>query len=76
MTPTGYNEPGPYYVPAGGHVPDATSNSDCTSMCMIPVEVAVQVKPGDRIVAREGAICLWCLLNQTPKREMRKVSSS
>jgi hypothetical protein len=33
-------------------------------MCLIPAEVAVQVKQGDRIVAREGAICVWCLLNQ------------
>jgi hypothetical protein len=65
MSPTGYPEPGPHYIPAGGNVPDATGAADCTSMCLIPAEVAVQVKPGDRIVAQEGAICLWCLLNQT-----------
>jgi hypothetical protein len=66
MTRTNYAEPGPHYIPAGGNVPNATGPGDCTSMCLIPVEVAVQVKPGDRIVAQEGAICLWCLLNQTP----------
>jgi hypothetical protein len=63
MAPTGYAEPGPHYITAGGNVQDASG--DCTSMCVIPADVAVRVKPGDRIVAREGAICLWCLLNQT-----------
>jgi hypothetical protein len=34
-------------------------------MCVIPSETIVEVKPGDKIVAREGAICLWCLLNKS-----------
>jgi hypothetical protein len=34
-------------------------------MCVIPVETVVEVKPGDKIIAREGAICLWCLLNKS-----------
>ena len=40
--------------PSGGH---------CTSSCPIPPDAVVQLKPGDRIVAREGALCVWCLLN-------------
>lgn len=63
MTRTNYAEPGPHYIPAGANVQDASG--DCINMCLIPAEVAVEVKPGDRIVAQEGAICLWCLLNQT-----------
>lgn len=57
------NDP-PYYLltnpveyikdPAGGN---------CTISCPIPPDAVVQVKPGDRIVAREGALCVWCLLN-------------
>jgi hypothetical protein len=65
MTRTDYPEPGPHYIATGANVLDASGTADCTSMCVIPAAVAVQVKPGDRIVAREGAICLWCLLNQT-----------
>jgi hypothetical protein len=39
------------------------SGGDCTLACSIPADTVVQVKPGDRIVAREGALCVWCLLN-------------
>jgi hypothetical protein len=56
-------DPGPYYEPTGVNVKDA-SGDDCTSMCLIPEKEIVQVKPGDTILAREGAICIWCLINQ------------
>jgi hypothetical protein len=62
MQPKKYERP--YYVltdpleyvqnPSGG---------DCTLACPILPGTVVQVKTGDRIVAREGALCVWCLLN-------------
>jgi hypothetical protein len=39
------------------------SGGDCTLACPIPADSVIQTKPGDRIVAREGALCVWCLLN-------------
>ena len=39
------------------------SGGDCTLSCPIPPGTVVQLKPGDRIVVREGTICVWCLLN-------------
>ena len=55
----------PYYEPTGDVVLGA-DGQPCMSMCVIPVATIVEVKPGDKIVAREGAVCLWCLLNTTP----------
>ena len=65
MTRTNLPEPDEPYAETGDFVKETGSTNNCTSMCVIPAEVAVRVKEGDRIVAREGAICLWCLLNQT-----------
>lgn len=39
------------------------SGGNCTLACPIPPDTVIQAKPGDRIVAREGALCVWCLLN-------------
>jgi hypothetical protein len=33
-------------------------------MCAIPRETIVEVKPGDRVITRDRAICTWCLLNR------------
>ena len=41
----------------------AAGDGDCTTACPVPPGTVVQVKPGDRIVAGEGALCVWCLLN-------------
>jgi hypothetical protein len=41
----------------------AAGGGDCTTACPVPPGTVVQVKPGDRIVAGEGALCVWCLLN-------------
>jgi hypothetical protein len=54
----------PYYVLTDPlEVVKDPSGGDCTLACSIPADTVVQVKPGDRIVAREGALCVWCLLN-------------
>ena len=44
------------------YVKDAGGN-DCIRVCLIPADTVVQLKAGDRVVAREGSLCYWCLLN-------------
>lgn len=39
------------------------SGGNCLSACPLPANRVVRLKPGDKIVAREGALCFWCLLN-------------
>jgi hypothetical protein len=51
----------PYVVPLQQYVRDEAGNI-CTNMCALPLEMAVQVKPGDIIIAHAGSYCLWCLL--------------
>jgi hypothetical protein len=34
-------------------------------MCALPENKAVQVKPGDIIIAQADSLCLWCLLHGT-----------
>ena len=54
----------PYYVLTDPveYIQDP-SGGNCTLSCPVPPDAVVQLKPGDRIVAREGALCVWCLLN-------------
>jgi hypothetical protein len=54
----------PYYVLTDPveYIQDP-SGGNCTLSCPVPPNAVVQLKPGDRIVAREGALCVWCLLN-------------
>jgi len=54
----------PYVVPRAKYVRDAAGNI-CTNMCAIPPKAAVQVKPGDIVIAHANAVCLWCLLHGT-----------
>lgn len=57
-------ESAPYYeLAAPERFVQDVGGSDCIAACPIPPDTVVQVKPGDRIVAGEGALCLWCLLN-------------
>jgi hypothetical protein len=42
-----------------------TAGNICTNMCALPENKAVQVKPGDIIIAQAGSLCLWCLLHGT-----------
>jgi hypothetical protein len=51
----------PYVVPVAKYVRNAAGNI-CTNMCALPLNNAVQVKPGDVIIAQAGSYCLWCLL--------------
>ena len=64
MIPSDPPDMEPYYELSGDFVLGA-DDQPCTSMCVIPSKTIVEVKPGDKIVARERAICLWCLLNNT-----------
>jgi hypothetical protein len=57
---SGEPEP-PYYTATGDHL--IVDGDECTRVCPIPAGEIVQIKPGDRVVAREGALCLYCLLN-------------
>jgi hypothetical protein len=52
------------YTDSGHFVRDAKGRI-CTSLCTVLPGVAVQVTDGDRIIAPAGAICIWCLLNQS-----------
>jgi len=52
----------PYVVPRAKYVRDAAGNI-CTNMCALPLKTAVQVKPGDIVIAQANALCLWCLLH-------------
>ncbi len=58
------SEYAPFYELASpaSFVQDA-DGADCTGAWPVPPGTVGQVKPGDRIVAGEGALCLWCLLN-------------
>jgi len=48
-----------------GHFVRDEKGKVCTSLCTVLPGVAVQVTDGDRIIAPAGAICIWCLLNQS-----------
>jgi hypothetical protein len=52
------------YLPADHFVLDENGEA-CTSLCTVLPGVAIQVTDGDRIIAPAGAICIWCLLNQS-----------
>ncbi len=54
----------PYVVPQHRYVRDAAGNI-CTNMCALPLNRAIQVKPGDIVIAQGDALCLWCLLHGT-----------
>jgi hypothetical protein len=54
----------PYVVPLPRYVRNAAGNI-CTNMCALPLRTAVQVKPGDIVIAQADALCLWCLLHGT-----------
>ncbi len=54
----------PYVDPRDKYVRDAAGNI-CTNMCALPLGTAVQVKPGDIVIAQQDALCLWCLLHGT-----------
>jgi hypothetical protein len=53
----------PYYENSNDVV--LRDGSPCVSMCVIPVQTAVRIREGDKVVAKEGAICLYCLLNSS-----------
>lgn len=57
---SGAPEP-PYYDATGAYL--EVDGIECTRVCPVPAGEIVQVKPGDRVVAREGALCLYCLSN-------------
>jgi hypothetical protein len=54
----------PYVEPRDKYVRDAAGNI-CTNMCALPLRTAVQIKPGDIVIAQQDALCLWCLLHGT-----------
>jgi len=54
----------PFVVPLPKYVRNAAGNI-CTNMCALPLNAAVQVKPGDIVIAQANALCLWCLLHGT-----------
>jgi hypothetical protein len=54
----------PYVEPQHKYVRNAAGNI-CTNMCALPLNTAVQVKPGDIVIAQANALCLWCLLHGT-----------
>jgi hypothetical protein len=54
----------PHVEPRDKTVRDAAGNI-CTNMCALPLRTAVQVKPGDIVIAQQDALCLWCLLHGT-----------
>jgi hypothetical protein len=54
----------PYVVPLPNYIRNAAGNI-CTNMCALPLNTAVQVKPGDIVIAQANALCLWCLLHGT-----------
>jgi len=54
----------PYVVPLSKYVRNTAGNI-CTNMCALQLNTAVQVKPGDIIIARADSLCLWCLLHGT-----------
>jgi hypothetical protein len=55
------SETPPYVVPLAEYVRNEAGNI-CTNMCAIPLNTAVQVKPGDIVIAQANSLCLWCLL--------------
>lgn len=54
----------PYVIPLPQFVRN-TAGSICTSMCSLPHGKAVQLKPGDLVIAQALSSCLWCLLHGT-----------
>ena len=53
----------PYFVVRDAYVQD-TAGQVCISVCGIPLDSAVQLKPGDVAVLQSDSICLWCVLNE------------
>jgi hypothetical protein len=53
-----------HYDPTDQFVLDEKGR-DCTNLCTVLPGTAVQVTDHDRIIAPAGAICIWCLLNQS-----------
>ena len=53
-----------HYNPTDQFVLDEKGR-DCTNLCTVLPGVAVQLTDHDRIIAPAGAICIWCLLNQS-----------
>ena len=51
----------PFVNPLPNYVRNAAGNI-CTNMCAIPLNTAVEVNPGDIVIAHANALCLWCLL--------------
>jgi hypothetical protein len=53
-----------HYNPTDQFVLDEKGR-DCTNLCTVLPGTAVQLTDHDRIIAPAGAICIWCLLNQS-----------
>lgn len=51
----------PFVNPVPAFVRNLAGNI-CTNMCLIPQNTAVQVKPGDIVIAQANGLCLWCLI--------------
>ncbi|MBA3450301.1 MAG: hypothetical protein H0T18_03700 [Chloroflexia bacterium] len=59
----------PYYTAMKGAVLVDRDGNPCVRGCEIPPETVVQLETGDRIVAEEGAICVYCLLGANNQRK-------
>lgn len=58
----------PFYEPTGDVLEDA-AGQPCTIACVLPDDAVVEVRTGDRVVASPNALCLYCLIGETPGRD-------
>lgn len=54
----------PFYELTTDFIQIGDGEDPCPVNCAVPADRVVQVTEGDTIVALEGAICIYCLLNQ------------
>ncbi len=59
----------PFYGERKGEILTDREGNPCIRDCEVPPDTVVQLGPGDRIVAEEGAICVYCLLGANNLRE-------
>ena len=58
----------PYYAARPREVLTDREGNPCVRGCEVPPNTVVQLGPGDRVVAEEGAICVYCLLGTNEVR--------
>ena len=59
----------PYYFERPGEVLTDREGNPCVRACEVPPSNVVQLGPGDRVVAEEGAICVYCLIGTNEERD-------